>query len=163
VIDPERERDDGPHPADASYVIRTGADARDRLELIARLFWPTTELFLSRNDAFAAERFVDVGCGIGHVASRAAYAGVRHVLGIDVNPDVVAAAPEHGSSASFRVAGFTELGDSSLRDFDVVYARCVLSHQSDPHIALAAMLAATRPGGQLLVEDVQVSAPAPAP
>jgi hypothetical protein len=39
---------------DASYVIRSGADALARLELIARLFWPTTEQLLARAGAFEA-------------------------------------------------------------------------------------------------------------
>jgi hypothetical protein len=34
----------------------------------------------------------------------------------------------------------------------------VLSHQSDPRTALASMLAATTPGGRILVEDVEVAA-----
>jgi hypothetical protein len=40
------------------------------LELIARLFWPTTEAFRARHDALELDRFLDVGCGIGDVASR---------------------------------------------------------------------------------------------
>src|SRR4029079_9356740 len=39
-----------------------------------------------------------------------------------------------------------------------VYARCLLTHQSDPAAGLAAMVAATRPGGLILVEDVEVAA-----
>jgi ubiquinone/menaquinone biosynthesis C-methylase UbiE len=70
---------------DASYVIQTGAAARDRLELIARLLWPTTESFLERAGAFDVTRFVDVGCGIGDVASRVAERDVGDVTGIDVN------------------------------------------------------------------------------
>jgi hypothetical protein len=143
---------------DASYVIQTGAPARERLELIARLFWPTTETLLTRHDALAVDRFLDVGCGIGDVASR-----VGNALGVDVNPEVVDAARARctsmGSAATFRVAGLADLGtDDEMRDHDVVYARCVLTHQSDPRAGLAGMLAATRPGGTLLVEDVQVAA-----
>jgi SAM-dependent methyltransferase len=143
---------------DASYVIQTGAPARERLELIARLFWPTTETFLTRHDAREVDRFLDVGCGIGDVASR-----VGNALGVDINPEVVDAARVRcsamGSPATFRVAGLADLGtDDELRDHDVVYARCVLTHQSDPRAALAGMLAAARPGGLVLVEDVQVAA-----
>ncbi len=102
-------------PEDASYVIQTGADARDRLELIARLFWPTTETFLTSNDAFSAGRFLDVGCGIGDVASR-----VGDGFGVDINAEVIDAARERcsvaGAGASFRVAGFIDLGDDDLRD-----------------------------------------------
>lgn len=143
---------------DASYVIQSGAPARERLELIARLFWPTTEELLTRHGAFGARRFLDVGCGIGDVAAR-----VGDALGVDINAEVIDAARERGksmaSSATFRVAGLADLGvDDDLRDFDVVFARCVLTHQSDPRAGLTSMLAATRPGGTVLVEDVEVAA-----
>ena len=142
----------------SSYVIQSGAAALDRLELIARLYWPTTEAFLARHDALRLDRFLDVGCGIGDVATR-----VGNAIGVDINAEVVGAARERcramGSNATFCVAGLADLGvDDELRGFDAVYARCVLSHQSDPRAGLAAMLAATRPGGIVLVEDVEIAA-----
>lgn len=148
-------------PEDASYVIESGSAAHDRLELIARLFWPTTDVLLDRTDAFQETRFIDVGCGIGDVTCRLASDGVD-ALGIDVNPEVVALATaraaESGAPATFRVDGLAELGTGDLVDADVVYARCLLTHQSDPAAGLAAMVAATRPGGLILVEDVEVAA-----
>ncbi len=151
-----------PRGDDASYVIRTGVDALERLDLIARLFWPTTEVLLHRVGAFDAGAFLDVGCGIGDVVARVA-ATTGPALGIDPNADVVRAATaraaEHGSTASFRVAGMSDVGlDPGLSGWDVVYARCVVSHLHDPRAALASMLAATRPGGTIVVEDVDVAA-----
>lgn len=148
--------------ADSSYVIRTGADALGRLELIARLFWPSTELFLTRREAFCASRFLDVGCGLGDVACRVASRSGA-ATGIDVNADVVHAATQRaeqvGAPAVFRTAAAAALGtDAELRDFDVVYARCLLSHLSDPSGALASLFAAVKPGGMVLIEDVEVSA-----
>ena len=146
---------------DASYVIQSGSAAHDRLELIARLFWPTTEALLDRTNAFQETRFLDVGCGIGDVACRLAADGVD-AIGVDVNPEVIdlatSRAAELGIPASFRVDGLAELGRDDLVDVDAVYARCVLTHQSDPAAGLARMVAATRPGGLVLVEDVEVAA-----
>jgi 2-polyprenyl-3-methyl-5-hydroxy-6-metoxy-1,4-benzoquinol methylase len=151
------------HRGDSSYVIRTGIDALDRLDLLARLFWPTTEALLTRTGAFAAGRFLDVGCGIGDVASRVAARGVGAVTGIDVNAAVVSAAVERAAGDSspvvFRTGAITELRADALRaPFDVVFARCVVSHLPDPADALGAMLAALTPGGSILVEDVEVAA-----
>lgn len=147
---------------DATYVIRSGAAALERLELIARLFRPSSLEWLETNAAFGVGRFLDVGCGIGDVAGLTALAGASEVLGIDVNDEVVAAATERaraaGTGARFRVAGIADLGGEGLTDFDVVFARCVISHLPDPRAALAAMLSATAPGGLVVVEDVEVAA-----
>jgi SAM-dependent methyltransferase len=149
-------------PEDASYVIRGGAVAHDRLELIARLFWPTTETFLAGVGALDASRFVDVGCGIGDVTCRVGAGGVD-AIGIDVNAEVVelatARASSLGARAIFHVGGLTELGThDDLAGADAVFARCVLTHQHDPAAGLAEMVAVARPGGLVLVEDVEVAA-----
>src|ERR687891_3009942 len=81
--------------ADSTYVIRTGDEALDRLQLLARLFWPTTERFLTRTEAFDAERFLDVGCGIGDVACRSARASNENCWGGD--PARPSAGPSLGS------------------------------------------------------------------
>ncbi len=148
---------------ETTYVIRTGSAALDRLELLARLFWPTTHAFLTRNAAFEAERFLDVGCGIGDVACRAAAAGVEAAFGIDVNRDVIEAAEQRcktkDGSALFLVGNLNDLGsESELTDFDVVYARCLISHTSEPSESLRSLCAAAQPGGLIVVEDVQVDA-----
>lgn len=148
---------------DTTYVIRTGDAALERLELLARIFWPTTQALLNRNAALGAGRFLDVGCGIGDVACRVASAGVGMAVGVDVNGDVVEAARERckgrPGSISFVVAGLEDLGSvPELADFDVVYARCLVSHTSEPADSLASLCAAAKPGGLILVEDVQVDA-----
>ena len=148
---------------DASYVIRTGDAALERLELLARLFWPTTRTLLARNDVFDADRLLDVGCGIGDVVCRASAEGVEFSVGIDVNRAVIDAAERrcksHGGSASFFTRSIGDLDrESELADFDVVYARCLISHTSEPAEALASLCAAAKPGGLVVIEDVQVDA-----
>ena len=100
---------------DASYVIRSGSAALDRLDLIARLFRPTSVEWLETNDALVVDRFLDVGCGIGDVTGLAALAGSGEAVGIDVNDEVVAAAEDRArrlaTGATFRVAGIADLGD----------------------------------------------------
>lgn len=147
---------------DATYVIRSGVGALERLELIARLCAPATLAFLARTGALGAPRFLDVGCGIGDVAVRAAAAGATDAVGVDVNAEVVAGAAARaarlGSTARYVTGTFADLGTGDLTGFDVVYARCVLSHLPEPGPAVAAMLRAVRPGGLVLVEDVEVAA-----
>jgi 2-polyprenyl-3-methyl-5-hydroxy-6-metoxy-1,4-benzoquinol methylase len=144
-----------------SYIIRSGAAAESRLELLARICWPATEQFLHRRGALRG-RVLDVGCGAGDVAVRMIAAGAAQAVGIDINAEVVAFATGRtealGSAATFRVAGIDDVGSADLRDFDVVYARCVLSHLPDPRAAMAALWRGVAPGGLLMIEDVEVAA-----
>lgn len=150
-----------PGHSDASYIIRSGAAAAARLELLARICWPATEQFLHRHGTLRG-RVLDVGCGSGDVAVRMIAAGADEAVGIDINAEVVAFAKERaaalGSAASFRLAGIGDVGSADLRGFDVVYARCVLSHLPDPRAAMAALWRGVVPGGVLMIEDVEVAA-----
>lgn len=150
-----------PGHSDTTYIIRSGAAAESRLELLARICWPATEQFLHRRGAFRG-RVLDVGCGSGDVAMRMIAAGADEAVGIDINAEVVANAQARtaasGSAATFRPAGIDEVGGADLRDFDVVYARCVLSHLPDPRAAMAALWRGVAPGGVLMIEDVEVAA-----
>ena len=89
-------------------------------------------------------------------------AGADAAVGIDINAEVVAFAQVRaaalGSAVTLRVAGIDDVGGADLRDFDVVYARCVLSHLPDPRVAMAALWRGVAPGGLLMIEDVEVAA-----
>jgi SAM-dependent methyltransferase len=97
------------------------------------------------------ERFLDVGCGSGEVALRAAEAGAE-VTASDLAPDLVEAAKriasERGLEIDFSVADCEQLpyDDSS---FDVVASSVGVIFAPD-HAATARELArVTRPGGRL--------------
>jgi len=143
---------------DASYIIQSGSAAAHRLDTLARVCWPATEAFLTRQGFAPGQRFLDVGCGSGDVSTRVAPMGLT-VTGIDVNPEVVAFATQRAGDTpdvEFRAAGIDDVGTPGLDGFDVVYTRCVLSHLPDPAAAMAALLRGVRPGGTLLIEDVEV-------
>ncbi len=150
-----------PGHSHGTYIIRSGAAAESRLELLARICWPATEKFLQRHGAFRG-RVLDVGCGSGDVAMRMIAAGADEAVGIDINAEVVASAQARtavsGSAATFRLAGIDDVGSADLCDFDVVYARCVLSHLPNPRAAMAALWRGVAPGGVLMIEDVEVAA-----
>ena len=143
---------------DATYIIQSGSEAAHRLDTLARVCWPATEVFLQRQGFEPGARFLDVGCGSGDVSTRVAATGLN-VTGIDVNPEVIAFATQRAGTSSnveFRAADITEVGTSGLEGFDVVYARCLLSHLPDPAAAMEALLSGLKPGGTLLIEDVEV-------
>jgi len=99
---------------------------------------------------------LDVGCGSGAITrgiAEAVGAGGR-VVGIDISEQLLALAlTTHGGppNLEFEIADVTR---HRYRDeFDVVTAARVLQWLADPRAALASMVAAAKPGGQIIVLD----------
>ena len=67
------------------YVLRGGRAGAERLRVLNRVKWPTTEPLLRMAGLRAGMSCLDVGCGSGDVTLRmAALVGAEgHVVGID--------------------------------------------------------------------------------
>lgn len=141
------------------YVIRGGIEGRERLRVLSGVMGPSTRALLATVGIPSGAACLDAGCGGGDVAlelGRMAGPGGR-VLGVD--RDVVKIetarreAAEHGpSNVTFKVADVTTWEPEA--SFDVVYARFLLTHLSDPAGLLAVIRRHVRPGGRVIVEDV---------
>lgn len=144
---------------DHHYLIRGGLEGRERLRVLGRVMRPTTLPLLDRAGVAPGMRCLDVGCGGGDVtfdlASLVGLTGLA--VGIDVDATKIdlarADAEQVGvTNVQFRVADVADgLGEE---EYDVVYARFVLTHLLHPAGALATMCRALRPGGRLVVEDI---------
>jgi SAM-dependent methyltransferase len=141
------------------YVIRGGIQGHERLRILARVMRPTTSALLDRLDLRDGQRCVDIGCGSGDVtfelARRVAPSGTA--LGTDIDETKIALAREEVrargvTNVEFRLADTREQIDTT--QFDVVYARFLLTHLPDPAAAAAAFYARVKPGGLLVVEDI---------
>jgi SAM-dependent methyltransferase len=142
--------------AAAGYVIRGGEAGKRRLELLARVLWPTTLRLLRRAGVGPGTRCLDLGCGGGDVtAALARMTGVR-VVGVDLDTVKLAAAREEcarqGLDVELREGNVNELADRDR--YDCVYMRFVLTHLNNPALAVEKARAALRPGGVLIVEDI---------
>jgi SAM-dependent methyltransferase len=99
---------------------------------------------------------LDVGCGSGAITvgvARAVAPG-GEVLGIDVNSELISLAEQAGAeepNLHFAATDIRRLDPEQT--FDVVTAARVLQWLADPQVALSAMVAATRPGGHVVVLD----------
>jgi ubiquinone/menaquinone biosynthesis C-methylase UbiE len=141
-----------------AYTIKGGRTDADRLARQARVMASATASFLSRVGVEAGWRCLDVGCGDGQVTlqlARTVGPGGRAV-GIDVDEDALAIAREAARQAGLpaEFAGGDATAPPERDEFDLAYARLVLSHTPDPVAALRAMQAAVRPGGWVAVEDL---------
>jgi SAM-dependent methyltransferase len=145
-----------------SYIIRGGDLGADRLRVLGRATWAGTERLLGQAGLRPGMTCLDFGCGAGEVSvALAKIVGAEgKVVGIDMDHGVLerarALAREQDVAVEF-VTGHCE--EASWSDhFDLSYARFVLSHLADPVAGLRRLLGATRPGGTVVVEDVNMSA-----
>jgi 2-polyprenyl-3-methyl-5-hydroxy-6-metoxy-1,4-benzoquinol methylase len=131
----------------------TDASERERLSLLARAADPITTTRLTSLGVGPGWRCLDVGAGAGSVALWLAdHVGpTGRVTATDLNPRFLAGFV----SPNLEVRRHDILTDDlELAHYDLVHCRAVLMHLPDPWRALRRMAAAVRPGGWLLVEEL---------
>ena len=143
--------------ASHGYAIRGGKEGKRRLNLLARVMLPTTSQLLKTVGLRQGMECLDVGCGGGHVsllmASMIGPAG--KVVGTDTDKEIIELAKEDAEIAKKGNVEFREVDAcQSHEDYDLVYARFLLSHLREPEKCLETMVEACRPGGTIVVEDV---------
>ena len=145
---------DAPH----RYAIRGGKEGKKRLDLLARVMLPTTMQLIHRVGLTSGMKCLDVGCGGGHVAIlMARIVGPEgRVIGTDTDAEILALAREDAEAAQVTNVQFQQQDACAAlwhEEFDVAYARFLLSHLNEPENCLAAMVEACLRGGTIVIED----------
>lgn len=132
--------------------------ARERLMALEEMMDPTTTGHLERLGISTGQRCLEIGPGAGSIAfwmsDQVGPAG--QVVAVDLDPRLM---DGHGRAnlevctVDLRAAGID--GDG----FDLAHARMVLEHIPERDVILRRMVDAIRPGGWLLVEDVDFGGP----
>ena len=148
-------------PPRSPYIIHGGTPGRERLRVLTAAVQPTTLALLDLAGIPPSARCLDVGCGGGDVTLElAARVGADgHVIGIDRDAEAIELARDEARAAGADVDYLVVdlLRDEIGTGFDVVFVRFVLTHLAEPERACGRLLAAARPGGTVIVEDVDVS------
>lgn len=142
-----------------SYVIRGGVQGRERLRLLSEVMGPATRALLAEVGIAPGASCLDVGCGGGDVtldlARLAGSAG--RVRGIDLDETQLEIARREAAEQGVANVVF-EVRDVTAWEpddpFDVVYVRFLLTHLADPAALLATLHRHVRPGGVVIVEDI---------
>lgn len=143
-----------------AYIHGTGPGEQERLSRLNALL---NARALDRLRIARGARVLDVGCGIGQLTramARAAGASGR-VVGVERSPAQIAEGERRAraegepESLDIRCGNAFELplGDDEWGTFDVVHARFLLEHVTEPQRVVDAMVRATRPGGRIVLED----------
>jgi SAM-dependent methyltransferase len=110
------------------------------------------ELLVERLEPKPGEHWLDLACGTGAIAERAARAGAT-VTGVDLAPALIETAKERaearGLDIDYRVGdceNLNELGDAS---FDLVNSTCGIMFSPDHQATASELARVTKPGGRL--------------
>jgi ubiquinone/menaquinone biosynthesis C-methylase UbiE len=136
-----------------TYIHGTEPGEQERLAALNRLTNPTFVRFLNIAPGM---KVLEVGSGLGLLAAAVADAAERvQVLGVEKSPNQLAAAVNAPRVAFVRGdAHALAVADGSC---DLVYARYLLEHVSDPVKVLSEMRRVARPGGRVAVCENDVS------
>lgn len=149
--------------SESGYIIRGGVEGRERLRLLSDVMGVATREFLQSLELQAGARCLDLGCGGGDVsfelARRVGPAGC--VLGVDRDATKLQLARDEARKLELANLEFER---ADLRDwrpkgeFDLIYARFVVSHLPDPVGLLRRMRDHLAPAGRLALEDIDFRA-----
>jgi len=144
------------------YIIRGGAAGRERLRLLGRAMAPFTGALFDDAGIATGAHVLDIGCGGGDVTQELArrVGASGRAIGIDMDGVEIEIARKEAAALGatnieYRVGNV--LTDGIGERFDTIYARFLLSHLAVPEQGLARMIACLKPGGLLVVEDVDFS------
>ncbi|RLK10662.1 class I SAM-dependent methyltransferase [Ruegeria conchae] len=119
------------------------------------LFAPVLDLVFDRATLAEGMRVIDIGCGTGASALRAAQqVGPKgHVLGIDISEQFLERARMRADEAKLDNLDFTyadaQIAELSSGGFDAMISRFGVMFFTDPVAAFANMARALKPGGQI--------------
>ena len=131
---------------------------RDRLRGLESLYDGATTRHLASLGVTEGWSCLEVGCGAGAVALWLAdrVGATGRVVATDLDTRFV---DEHRrTNLEVRTHDITS-GAPEQAAFDLVHARALVEHVPDHQTALAHLLAAVRPGGWVLIEDVDFGGP----
>lgn len=141
------------------YIIRGGVEGRERLRVLSRILHPLSVALLRRAGARTGMYCLEAGCGGGDIAvEMASMVGDEgKVIAIDIDPVKIDIARREAEAAQvsnieYRLADITR--DAFDEEFDLVHARFLLTHLPGPERALENMRHSMRPGGVIVVEEI---------
>jgi len=140
---------------EARYIHGASPEEQERLALMNSIINERCLPVVAPSDG---DRILDVGAGTGIFArDLAEIVGPEgHVVGVEINPQQLAAAQKLSSSRlEFRKG---DVRDLPLRPeergtFDLVHSRFVLEHVADLSRVMQEMMTAARPGGKVVLID----------
>jgi SAM-dependent methyltransferase len=141
------------------YVIRGGIPGRVRLRLLGRVLRPTTVALLNRVGLRSGMNCLDVGCGGGDATLEIAriVGPTGRVVGWDIDEIKLELARNEARTAELTNVEFqrVDIRQTEVQTkFEFAYSRFLLTHLPDVPDIIETMRLMLRPGGTLVLEDI---------
>jgi ubiquinone/menaquinone biosynthesis C-methylase UbiE len=144
---------------DNEYLFAHSLSEVERLSYWVQVWEPETEAMIDQIPVRAGWRCIDLGCGprgiLGTLARRVGPSGA--VVGLDTNPAQLQAASEYARAMRYEdvslVSGDAYATNLPRSSFDLVHARFMLTPLGRAEVLLQEMLALTRPGGTVALQE----------
>jgi ubiquinone/menaquinone biosynthesis C-methylase UbiE len=147
--------------APSGYALGDAPEELDRLVNQARHLKEHTALVLRMARLMPGQQVLDLGCGLGDVTLTAAeIVGPKgFVVGVDHSAAAIRGARERALSAGVNNVEFV-MGDitdlKGHRQYDAIVGRLIAMHLTDAVGTLARLKAHLRPGGLLVLQEIDV-------
>jgi SAM-dependent methyltransferase len=139
------------------YLFGDSDLAARRLEVVHAVFAPASRHLLQEVVDQGIGLVADLGCGPGACTRfLAEVTRCDRAVGLDSSERFIALAREHPTErVAFHLHDVTEV-PFPVGPSDLVYGRLLLTHLHDPGVVLGRWASQVRPGGQLIVEEVEL-------
>lgn len=143
------------NPQSEDWAGEMGLKWLANLSLFEEMIAPIGNALLARADYQPGETVIDLGCGGGGttiaIAKQVADAG--RVMGIDISPDLIAAAQERDGESGYSNVGFT-CSDASIVElsdapYDRLFSRFGSMFFDEPQIAFSHLHGLLKKGGRI--------------
>jgi len=145
-----------------TYIIEGGEEGKKRLNVLSEILYDYTKSVIEEDGKITGKKFLDVGSGGGNVALMAAkmVGETGHVTAIDFDAEIVRLAEAEAKSQNVLNIQYAVTDAYKIDyngEFDIAYSRFLLSHLEKPEMVLNNMLKSLKPGGRIIVEDIDFS------
>jgi SAM-dependent methyltransferase len=145
-------------PVVPEYVLGRSEMESQRLLKQSGFLRPSTERVFRKAGITTGMRVLDLGCGVGDVSFLVAelVGPTGSVVGIDLDPGVLAVARQRADESGLTLVKFEEWAIDSLtttEPFDAVVGRFVLMYQADPVATLTHVSSLVRTGGLVVLQE----------
>lgn len=148
---------DSQHPFDDTYFQRA-AYANVSFARFSQYWWSNRYYaLLARRHGPSTGRVLEIGCGMGHLLGW--FPDTYRVFGADINPWALTRARQNVPQGNYLLLSAEDLGAFSDGTFQIVVAKHVVEHLTNPERAIAEMGRVLALGGLLLLATPNLDSP----